>query len=106
MDEVAEEIVVEDEAPVPEGLSYLPYQRAAIAFAAKFAAATDGAGVDVRSEAFGDDAVRLYREPELGDRWVASLRRSGHEQRVLLYDQGLEELLVTGLGLPRPDPAP
>lgn len=57
-------------------------------------------GVEV--EGAGDTTYRLYRQAELGDRWVYLRRRGRREDRLPLFDQGLEELLVTGLGLPRP----
>ena len=44
----------------------------------------------------------LYRQPELDDRWIWSRRRVKREDRLPLFDEGLEELLVRGLGLPRP----
>lgn len=45
---------------------------------------------------------RLYREPALGDRWVWSFtRRHRGEERLPLFDDGLEELLVLSLQLPR-----
>ncbi|MFT4623772.1 MAG: hypothetical protein ACI8PZ_002428 [Myxococcota bacterium] len=44
----------------------------------------------------------LYRQPELGDLWVWSIRRVRREDRLPLFDAGLEELLVRGLNLPRP----
>lgn len=49
---------------------------------------------------------RIYREQDLGDRWVLSYRKHGNEDRVPLFDKGLEELMVSGLGLPRPEPLP
>ncbi len=49
----------------------------------------------------------LYRQPELGEIWVWQYRRGQHEDRLPLFDTGLEELLVRGLDLPRPsDEAP
>jgi hypothetical protein len=47
----------------------------------------------------------LYRQPELNDLWVWSRRRARREDRLPLFDDGLEELLVRGLGLPRPGEA-
>lgn len=59
--------------------------------------------VVVEVEGAGDEEHRLFRQPELGDRWVYSRkRRFNREDRVPLFDQGLEDLLVRGLGLPRP----
>jgi len=66
--------------------------------------APDGVGeVSVEFEGTGDDVHRLYREAELGDRWVHLRKRRFRELRVPLFDQGIEELLVTALGLPSPD---
>lgn len=66
--------------------------------------APDGVGdVTVEFEGTGDDTHRLYREAELGDRWVHLRKRRVRELRVPLFDQGIEELLVDALGLPRPD---
>jgi hypothetical protein len=45
---------------------------------------------------------RLYREPELNNRWIWVASQGGREDRLPLFDQGLEELLVRGLDLPRP----
>ncbi len=45
----------------------------------------------------------LYREANLGHRWVWVFTRRRREDRLPLFDDGLEEILVRGLGLPRPD---
>jgi hypothetical protein len=45
---------------------------------------------------------RLYREEELGDRWVLAWGAPPREERVILVEAGLVRLLVTGLGLPEP----
>lgn len=50
----------------------------------------------------GGDEQFLYRVPELADRWVRVFRRRHREERLPLFDSGLEELLVDALGLPRP----
>ncbi|HHO54143.1 MAG TPA: hypothetical protein ENK18_25550 [Deltaproteobacteria bacterium] len=60
----------------------------------------------VEFEGTGDDVHRLFRQAELGDRWVYSRRRRTREDRVPLFDQGLEELFVTALGMPRPGEEP
>jgi len=60
-------------------------------------------GVLVEFEGTGDDVHRLYREPELGERWVHLRKQQFREVRVPLFDQGIEDLLVVALGLPRPD---
>ena len=49
-----------------------------------------------------DDRQRIFRQPELGNRWVWSRVRRGRESRLSLFDQALELLLVHGLGLPDP----
>ncbi|MEO0605815.1 MAG: hypothetical protein AAF211_30565 [Myxococcota bacterium] len=69
--------------------------------------APDGIGdVVVEFEGTGDDVHRLYREAELGDRWVHHCKRRFRDLRVPLFDQGIEDLLVDALGLPRPDDEP
>ncbi|MEQ1504367.1 MAG: hypothetical protein ABMB14_19155 [Myxococcota bacterium] len=66
--------------------------------------------VKIEFEGIGDEEHVLFRQPELANRWVYSRKRRHREDRVPLFDAGLEELLVRGLGLPRPgeedDPAP
>ena len=57
----------------------------------------------VEFEGTGDDVHRLYREQELGARWVYVRKQRFREVRLPLFDQGVEDLLVTALGLPRPD---
>jgi hypothetical protein len=47
--------------------------------------------------------LRLYRVEDLANRWVLSQSHRGQELVSPLFDQGLEDLLVEGLGLPRPD---
>ena len=44
---------------------------------------------------------RLFRMVDL-DRWVWSFLRYGREERMLFWDDGLEELCVIALGLARP----
>ena len=58
--------------------------------------------VKVDFDATGDDEHRLYRQEELGNRWVYLRKRRFREDRVPFFDQGIEELLVMALGLPRP----
>jgi len=63
----------------------------------------DGDRVRVRFHAADilKEEHRLYREALLKDRWVWTIRRPGRsEERVPLFDQGLEALLVRALGLP------
>ncbi|MBX2799126.1 MAG: hypothetical protein KTR31_15730 [Myxococcales bacterium] len=58
--------------------------------------------VAVEFEGTGDDQHTLYRQPELGHRWVYQRKKRFKEDRIPLFDQGIEELLVIALGLPRP----
>jgi len=43
----------------------------------------------------------LHYEAQLG-RWVLSVKRRRREDRILFWDEGLEALLVDGLGVPDP----
>lgn len=52
-----------------------------------------------------EEEHRLYREADLGDRWIWRWRRKGRDERQALFDDGLEELVVRALGLPRPGAA-
>ena len=70
-----------------------------------FAPIGDG-DLRVEFEGTGDDEHRLYRQAELGNRWVLLRRRRFREDRVPLFDQGIEDLLVNALGLPRPSDDP
>jgi len=66
----------------------------------------DGAGDAVVLDFEGrskDSVNRLYREAALEDRWVWVRSGRGKEDRLLLFDQGLELLLVHALDLPSPD---
>lgn len=47
---------------------------------------------------------RIEREPQLQHRWVLQFRKAGRDERMPLFDRGLEELMVEGLGIPRPAP--
>ena len=58
--------------------------------------------IKVRYDGQGEGEHRLYREPALQMRWVYAVRTPHGDNRVLLFDDGLEELMVTALGLPRP----
>lgn len=74
-----------------------------------FAPDGDGDRVRVEFEGMGDEEHHLYRQAELGDRWVHAKRKRFRDDRVPLFDQGIEDLLVRGLGLPKPSedaPAP
>lgn len=62
----------------------------------------EGERLRIEFEGIGDEEHRLYREPELGSKWVWLLRRKGREDRLPLFDAGLEELLVLALKLPKP----
>lgn len=62
--------------------------------------------VRIEFEGMGDEAHHLFRQPELGHRWVHVRARKFREDRLPLFDAGLEELLVRGLGLPRPGEEP
>ena len=62
----------------------------------------EGDRVEVRFGGSDAQEHRLYREPELNNRWVWVASMAGREDRLPLFDQGLEELLVRGLALPRP----
>jgi hypothetical protein len=46
---------------------------------------------------------RLKREPLLQERWVLTVERPGKRESMPFFDKGLVELLVRGLGLPRPE---
>jgi hypothetical protein len=63
----------------------------------------EGDRVRVTFDDVGEDEHRLYQESGLGNRWVWSLRRRGREDRLPLFDTGLEELLVLTLKLPHPN---
>lgn len=64
----------------------------------------DGRGVVVQPEGMpGAEASRAWPEAELEGRWVLLFRRHAREEQMPLFDRGLEELLVTWLGLPRPE---
>lgn len=67
-----------------------------------FAPDGDGDRLRVAVEGVGDEEIALYRQAELDFRWVLARRRRGREDRVPLFDRGLEDLLVRGLGLPPP----
>lgn len=58
--------------------------------------------IRVRFEGVATEENRLYREAHLSNRWVWSRVRGRNEDRLPLFDTGLEELMVLGLDLPRP----
>ena len=63
---------------------------------------SDRVEVDWEQQAEGE-RHQLYREANLNHRWVWVFTRRTREDRLPLFDDGLEEILVRGLGLPRPD---
>ncbi len=63
----------------------------------------DAERVQVTFAGADNEEHRLYREPQLGHRWIWKYRRAGREERMPLFDAGLEELVVRALGLPPPD---
>lgn len=73
-----------------------------------FGADGDGDRLKIEFEGMGDEQHAVYRQAELGDRWVYVRLRKHREDRIPLFDAGLEELLVRGLGMPKPgdDPGP
>jgi hypothetical protein len=73
-----------------------------------FAPQGEGDRVRIEFEGMGDEEHVLYRQSELGHRWVYSRQRRFREDRIPLFDAGIEDLLVRGLGLPPPsdDPIP
>lgn len=62
----------------------------------------EGDRVRITYDDVGDDEHRLYREESLDHKWVWAMRRRGREDRLPLFDNGLEELMVMALKLPRP----
>jgi hypothetical protein len=62
----------------------------------------DSDRIDVVLDAGTEGEHWLYRQQELGARWVYARKRGVRDDRVPLFDQGLEDLLVRGLGLPPP----
>lgn len=67
-----------------------------------------GEGERLRVEFSGAEGEehRLYREPELGNRWVWVSKRGNREDRLPLFDAGLEALVVRALSLPTPADMP
>lgn len=70
-----------------------------------FAAKGPADEVSVEFEGAPDEQHAVYREAQLGDRWVWVARKRGREDRQPLFDTGLEQLLVRALGLPKPTDA-
>ncbi|MCB9681473.1 MAG: hypothetical protein H6733_08380 [Alphaproteobacteria bacterium] len=68
----------------------------------RFVPRGEGDRVEVTWSTMGPRTARLYREPVLGQRWVLSVVRGRHEDRVPLVDQGMTWLMVDVLGLPAP----
>ena len=106
--EARDELMAELEA-LANDIGFLSVQRSRQGLTLRFRErylhfAPEGAGdVLVEFEGTGDDVHRLYREPELDERWVHARKQRFREVRVPLFDQGIEDLLVGALGLPRPD---
>lgn len=48
---------------------------------------------------------RAWPERALDGRWVLEFHRLGRVEQLPMFERGLEELLVHGLGLPRPAPS-
>lgn len=72
----------------------------------RFVAVGDGDAVEVGwLDMDPEESHRLFLEERLGGAWVWARKRRmrPREDQTLLWDAGLEELLVIGLGLPRPD---
>lgn len=67
-----------------------------------FAPVGDQDRVRIEFEGMGDEEHVLFRQAELGHRWVYSRQRRFRDDRMPLFDAGIEELLVRGLGLPPP----
>lgn len=100
---LAREIGVLQVAPEKDGLTLRFGERYL-----HFGADGDGDRLKIEFEGMGDEEHTLYRQAELGERWVYSRRRKHRDDRVPFFDAGLEELLVRGLGMPKPgdDPGP
>jgi hypothetical protein len=71
-----------------------------------FGPSGEGDRVRIEFEGMGDEEHVLYRQSELGHRWVYSRQRRFREDRIPLFDAGIEDLLVRGLGLPPPGDDP
>lgn len=64
----------------------------------------DGAGVIVTPEGWpGAETSRAWPEAALSGRWVLEFRRHARDEQMPLFERGLEEILVHGLGMPRPE---
>lgn len=83
----------------PEGVQFT-WQGRFVRFEAR--PESDGVALDFTGTQAGE-ANRLYRESALGGKWVWVRERGRRENRLVLFDQGLEVLLVHALGLPEPD---
>ena len=64
-----------------------------------------GGNVGISFSGSQDGHHRLYREEDLANKWVWFSRIGTREDRTVLFDAGLEELVVTALELPAPDVA-
>jgi hypothetical protein len=75
--------------------------------ALRFEPMGEGDRVRVTVEGWGNTTEhRVFRERDLADRWVLAYKKYGRDEKMPLFERGLEELMVGGLGLPRPEPEP
>ncbi len=106
----ARETLLKELAEIGRGIGVLSVAQDASGLALKYRDRRlqflrDGEGDRVRLawEGLADGEEHwLYRQSELGNRWVYARRKKPRDDRLPLFDQGLEELLVRVLGLPRP----
>ncbi|MBT3218520.1 MAG: hypothetical protein HN348_05465 [Proteobacteria bacterium] len=70
-----------------------------------FEALDDGGAIKVKFDGSAEEDNTLYRESELSNRWVWQRKKGRRDDRLPLFDQGLEELVIHALRLPRPDAA-
>jgi len=68
-----------------------------------FAAGGEEDRVGIEFDGMGDERHVLYRESQLGDRWVWSMTHRRREHLKPFFDEGLEALLIRALGLPDPE---
>jgi len=62
----------------------------------------EGDRVAVSFEDHEGSRHQLYREPELGHRWVWSAESAGNREQKVLFNAGLQEMMTHLLGLPDP----
>jgi hypothetical protein len=58
--------------------------------------------VTIEFEGMGDEQHAVYREVQLGYRWVWAVSKGRREELKPFFDEGLEALLIRSLGLPEP----